>query len=164
MSQASGDPDTPHINCTRIQFTGVFLFQDLMVKFGDCSDALQEFNNVSADVQKAIKLEDGNTKDIESDTNKVNSEFAKRRNRLHFHEKLIKGFDRNLNQFKSTTDDVEKWSNKETKEVSKLDAVVKDTKTAKADLLRIDVSLIDYRIVFESFISQICLNHQVSEL
>ena len=111
-----------------------------MVKFDECNDLHIEFNNVSADLQKVIKLNDGSTREIERETNEVNSEFSSRRNRLHFHEKLLKGVHRTLGEFKKTINDVEEWCDEQKKTANKID--LKDATTAKKDISRIDVSLL----------------------
>lgn len=97
-----------------------------------------EFNNASSDLQKVINLKDGRTKEIENQTNEVNLEFSKRRDRLQFHEKLVRGFHQALCQFKDTMDTVDEWCKKQKKEVGKVD--LKDKKIAKTEIMKIDVS------------------------
>ena len=109
-----------------------------MDKFDECHDVQIEFSNASSDLQKAIKLRDGSTKDIEQETTEINSEFLRRRDRLQFHEKLVKGFHRALGQFKNTINATEEWCDMQTKDIAKMD--VNDRGTAKAEIMKIDVS------------------------
>lgn len=130
-------------------------FQDLSVKFEECNDVLLEFNNISSDLQKLVKSEDENAKEIEKDTAEVNFEFTKRRNRLRFHEKLIKGFHRTLCGFKNTVSDINEWCDEQTKEINKVDENVKDTKTAKTaktEIMKIDVSCFCHYIHIHTYI------------
>ena len=97
-----------------------------------------DFNNVSGDLQKLLRLRGITTKEIENETSEVNSEFSKRRDRLQFHEKLVRGFHRVLSQFKETVNETEEWCDKQAKEAAKID--LKNKATAGTEIMKIDVS------------------------
>ena len=99
-----------------------------------------DFNNVSGDLQKLLRLRGISIKDIENETDEVNSEFSKRRDRLQFHEKLVRGFHRVLGQFKATVNETGEWCDKQTKEATKID--LKNKATAATEIMKIDVSLL----------------------
>ena len=114
-----------------------------------------EFNNASRDLIRVIELKDGRTREIGNQINEVSLEFSKRRDRLQFHEKLVRGFHQTLCQFKGTMDDVDEWCKKEKKEIGKVD--LKDKKTAKAEITRIDVSSIFVFVLLEEY--KLCCRH-----